>query len=147
MVAARCWPLAAPGAAPVSAPDPQIGLNDQGFPRHVRLVQASDYQQVFKDAHRVSQPPFTGLWALNPTAGPRLGMAVAKKNVRQATQRNRIKRLIRESFRRHRSDMAPMDMVIMCKPGAQRFNNADLHQALERLWKRMSSQCEKSLSS
>nr|WP_274600781.1 ribonuclease P protein component [Ectothiorhodospira shaposhnikovii] len=122
-------------------------MNDQGFPRHVRLLQASDYHRVFRDAHRVSQPPFTGLWALSPTAGPRLGMAVAKKNVRQATQRNRIKRLIRESFRRHRSGMAPMDMVIMCKPGAQHFNNADLHQALERLWKRMSSQCEKSLSS
>ncbi|WP_338031732.1 ribonuclease P protein component [Ectothiorhodospira shaposhnikovii] len=146
-MAARCWPLAAPGAVPVFALDQQIVLNDQGFPRHVRLLQASDYHRVFRDAHRVSQPPFTGLWALSPTAGPRLGMAVAKKNVRQATQRNRIKRLIRESFRRHRSGMAPMDMVIMCKPGAQHFNNADLHQALERLWKRMSSQCEKSLSS
>ncbi|WP_238375952.1 ribonuclease P protein component [Ectothiorhodospira magna] len=102
---------------------------------------------MFRDARRISQPPFTGLWIHAPMTGPRLGLAVAKKSVRQATQRNRIKRLIRESFRRHRAVMAPMDMVILCKPGAQHFNNADLQQALERLWRRMSSQCEKSLSS
>ncbi|MCG5495002.1 MULTISPECIES: ribonuclease P protein component [Ectothiorhodospira] len=154
MAAAKCWLRAAPKAAPVSAPDPLARpagrLADRGFPRAARLTCASDYQQVFAGAHRVSEAPFTGLWRHHPSDAPqtaRLGMAVAKRNVRLATQRNRIKRLIRESFRHHRDSLGAIDIVVLCKPRAERYSNEQLREALDRLWQRMSIQCERSSSS
>lgn len=153
---AKCWPRAAPRAAPVSAPDPLArpagGPEHKGFPRAARLTCANDFQQVFAGAKRVSEAPFTGLWRQNenPTDAPstaRLGMAVAKRNVRHAAQRNRIKRLVRESFRHHRDSLGTIDIVVLCKPRAERYSNPQLLEALDRLWQRMSIQCERSSSS
>ena len=67
----------------------------------------------------------------------RLGLAVAKKHVRRAVARNRIKRLIRESFRRHRDLLEGLDIVVLVRPGVEKADNATLLAALNRHWRRL----------
>ena len=70
----------------------------------------------------------------NQQGYPRLGLAIAKKNIRLATDRNRIKRIIRESFRTGRQAMSACDFVIMAKYPAASVDNVKLFESLARHW-------------
>ena len=61
----------------------------------------------------------------------RLGLAIAKKQVRLATQRNRLKRLVRETFREHRAELAGLDLVVMARAGAAAADNRRLRRSLQ----------------
>ena len=66
-------------------------------------------------------------------------MAIAKKHCKQATARNRIKRIVRESFRHHQALLAGLDIVVMNQPAARLANNQDLFASLEQHWRRLSA--------
>ena len=69
--------------------------------------------------------------------GPaRLGLAVAKKHCRLASGRNRIKRIVRESFRRQQDTLGSIDVVVMNTPAAHKANNKALFASLEQHWQR-----------
>jgi len=70
---------------------------------------------------------------------PRLGVVVARKVDRSAVERNRIRRLIRESFRRQQSELLIHDYVVRVRPEAARQTSADLRASLDELWKRFKS--------
>ena len=42
----------------------------------------------------------------------RLGLVVSKRALPRAHERNRARRVLRETFRRHRADLPPMDIVV-----------------------------------
>jgi len=67
----------------------------------------------------------------------RLGMAVAVRAMGGAVERNRIRRLIRESFRLHQALVPALDIVIGVRPIARGAEAADLRASLERLWDRL----------
>ncbi len=68
---------------------------------------------------------------------PRVGLVVSKKNVKLAVDRNRFKRLVRESVR-HRQDHLPsVDIVILAKRGVQDIDNETLFRQLHGMWKRL----------
>ncbi|MFV2061014.1 MAG: ribonuclease P protein component, partial [Gammaproteobacteria bacterium] len=69
------------------------------FTRSSRLTDAAEYAYVFAQACKQSNKHFTLLSRQNDREVARLGLAIAKKQLRLAVSRNRIKRLIRESFR------------------------------------------------
>ena len=48
-------------------------------------------------------PPFRVIYLTEPGNGMQTGFAAGTRNFKKATQRNRIKRLMRESFRLHKS--------------------------------------------
>ena len=102
------------------------------FGTNVRLHCAADFKSVFDGAlFKVHQPHF--LFLAKPSEQPksRLGLVVAKKKVRRAHERNRIKRLARESFRLHQQQLALIDIVVMPKLGIETVSNADLTQQLQ----------------
>ena len=67
-------------------------------------------------------------------------MAVARKTCRRAVDRNRIKRITRESFRHHIAGNVgnvTKDFVVMAKAEAVAASNAVLRRSLERHWREL----------
>jgi ribonuclease P protein component len=107
------------------------------FPKSARLLNAHDYSQVFNNwSIRAGSTAGTVLALPVSDDRSRLGIIVAKKNVRLATDRNRIKRLVREHFRNHPLS-ASMSLVFMAKRGAGTLSNADVTGDLDLLWRRL----------
>jgi ribonuclease P protein component len=70
------------------------------FGKSLRLLCSGEFKAVFDDApYRASHQSFLILARPNTLDHPRLGLVVAKKHLRFAVSRNRIKRLTRELFR------------------------------------------------
>jgi len=110
-------------------------VTDQGFGRKLRLLTASDFKAVFGQAdYKVSCAQLLILAMNSGHETPRLGMVIAKKHVRLACERNRIKRLIRESFRRHQQLLSELDIVILARAGADSLDNEAFNRLLEKLW-------------
>ncbi len=63
---------------------------------------------------------------------PRLGLAVTRR-LGNAAKRSRVKRLLREFFRRHKSALPPEDIIIMAKKGAEALTYMQVQQELSRL--------------
>ncbi|MDH3532053.1 MAG: ribonuclease P protein component [Gammaproteobacteria bacterium] len=99
-----------------------------------RLLNAAAFERVFKKATRSRDKWFTVLCRKSDTDIARLGMAISKKNCRLATDRNRIKRVIRESFRQHQDDLQGLDVVVLNQPAAQQASNRELFASIDRLW-------------
>ena len=110
--------------------------NERRFRRRNRLLEASAFDRVFKQAARSRDRMFTVLYRDNGGLEARLGLAISRKNCKLAVGRNRLKRLVRESFRRHGPELAGLDIVVMNKPDAQRAGNKALFASLERHWQK-----------
>lgn len=76
---------------------------------------------------------------------PRLGVIVAKRYVKKAVVRNRVRRLIRESFRQHQALLLGIDVVVLLRKGLSApFISIQLNQALKRQWQEVVSLWKKS---
>ena len=82
----------------------------------------------------------------NDKTGPRLGLAVALRIARTAVERNRIRRLIRESFRLHQRALPAVDIVVSARPKAQGAPREQLQASLADLWREVSERCAPSRS-
>tara|TARA_R110002073_G_C9157737_1_gene554188 strand:- start:250 stop:612 length:363 start_codon:yes stop_codon:yes gene_type:complete len=108
------------------------------FPKELRLLTASDYSRVFQDVQlRVSSKHFLILAKAQNDERPRLGIIVAKKNVKLAVQRNRLKRQLRETFRKQRQVLPCLDIVLLAKKGADLHTNASIAEELDYLWRKL----------
>jgi ribonuclease P protein component len=105
------------------------------FTHTARLSQPEHYRRVFDSPeYKVSSGAFLLLAAPGATRSSRLGVVVAKKAIRRAVRRNRIKRLVREQFRHHPFDKA-IDLVVLARSGADQMDNPDVWSELDRLWR------------
>ena len=117
------------------------------FPSRVRLTKPAEFQRVFKHCQiRVGNRWLTVLATPNMLESPRLGLAISRKVARTAVARNRIKRVIRESYRHHREQICPLDIVILGRSGIASQTNTTLTTSLEKLWKQLIESCAGSLS-
>ncbi len=92
---------------------------------------------MFADPQRLTDRNFVVLYRAGRGHGARLGLAIAKKRLRRAVDRNRVKRLARESFRHWRSRLGSTDVVVLAREGLAHRDNAELRASLERLWQRL----------
>jgi ribonuclease P protein component len=83
----------------------------------------------------------------NTLGHPRLGLVVSKKNVKLAVDRNRFKRLVRESVRLRQDQLPAVDIVVLARRGVQDMDNDVLYRQLHGMWKRLrrDSQADKAL--
>jgi len=101
-----------------------------------RLLDAAAFGRVFKKATRSRDKLFTVLCRRNDNDAARLGLAISKKHCRLATGRNRIKRIIRESFRQQQAILAGLDVVVINQPEAAKANNRQVFESLDKHWRR-----------
>lgn len=108
------------------------------FPKSVRLLTSKDYSQVFDNVDiRVSSKHFLILARKSHSKNSRLGIIVAKKHVKLAVQRNRLKRLLRESFRQNKTAIAGIDFVVLAKKNAALLNNQSCTEEYQYLWNKL----------
>ena len=86
------------------------------FAKKHRLTHALEFQAVYGGKVRESRGPLTVYAIPNELGHSRLGLSVGRK-VGTAPKRNRIKRLIRESFRLMQHDLpGGFDIVVIVRP-------------------------------
>ena len=123
----------------------KVGVSTgESFPRRLRLTRACEFQQVFKNNFRRADACVTILVGRKTGACPRLGFAIARKQVPKAVGRNRLKRLFRESFRKAQHLLPDRDLVIMVRREIQTVGTDKIRAAMDQHWNSIIKQCEKS---
>jgi ribonuclease P protein component len=108
------------------------------------LTRPSEFKQVFANSKRVGDEYFSVLGHNNQLAFARLGLGVAKKHIKQAVGRNRVKRLLRESFRQHQDELSGLDIVVLLRRDVTVLDNADIYKRFNKLWQAISKKCKPS---
>jgi len=116
---------------------------DASFGKAKRLLNAQDYSRVFDEPDaKAFHKNLLLLAKLNNGPGHRLGLVIAKKNVRLAVQRNRIKRVARE-FVRQVSGGTPLDVVVLARHGLDQLDNAELASLFQQQWNKLAHHASK----
>jgi len=118
----------------VSSRKKDTHVGDSDFPKRSRLLSAKDYSLVFdKPDLKVSNRFLLVLAKYSDLPNSRLGLVVAKKNIATAVQRNRVKRILRESFRVRCRDFDTIDIVVLVRRGLDQLENQEIHQNINSL--------------
>jgi ribonuclease P protein component len=115
------------------------GCTSQRFPKTARVRKRSEYLAIQGKGRKLQTENFVVFVAASPS-GPvgegRVGITVSKR-VGQAVVRNRVKRILREVYRRCRGQFPPgMDVVFVAKRSAAWLDYASAEQEIERLCER-----------
>jgi ribonuclease P protein component len=97
--------------------------------RNARLKQGRDFLRLKQVGQRTTQGCLIANWQELPAgATSRVGVVVSRK-VGKAVQRSRVRRLLRETFRLHRSELAqPVDLVLVARPSIADKTLADVER-------------------
>ena len=107
------------------------------FGKDRRLLKASEYKEVFDhNTVRVAHPKHLLLVRPNGTTVSRLGLVVGKKNVPTAVGRNRVKRVVRETFRKTSLPVA-LDIVFLARKDADKLSTVEMTTLLQQTWAKL----------
>ena len=104
--------------------------------RTFRIRKSSDFAILAKQAKIFRGNGFLVRYLNNRQNHARLGIAISKKQVKHAVKRNRIKRIVRETFRRDCLKLPNKDYMISYKDTPSLDNIATLQRKLTRFWQR-----------
>ena len=107
---------------------------DKSLKRTFSLRKASDFALLIKHANIFKSEDFLIRHLDNQQGHARLGIAVAKKRVKQAVRRNRIKRIVRETFRIYCLRLPAKDYMISYRGMQNSKDFPKLHQKLIYFW-------------
>lgn len=111
------------------------------------MLTPAHFNSVFQGKPvRVGSPHITLLAVPNQLPHPRLGFAVSKKSAKLAVERNRIKRIFRDSFRLQQDQLPKVDIVVIGKVGVGKLEKSELQQLVKQLWHRLTKRCLNSQS-
>jgi ribonuclease P protein component len=108
------------------------------------LLKRRDFDRVFARPQRSSDGVFTVLARRNGLDWPRIGLAISRKHAPRAVARNRIKRLVRESFRLRQTGLGGIDLVFLGRSGMNACSNAEVQASLDRHLTRLDAVCRRS---
>ena len=110
----------------------------RSFGRDKRLLTSRHFSAVFVSP--TGKAPGRSVLLLARDNGldhPRLGLVIGKKSVKLAVERNRLRRIIRDSFRLHQQMLAGLDIVVVARKGPGDLDNPELHQESVKPWIRL----------
>jgi len=100
-----------------------------------RIKKKWEFDKVYQNGRKVVNKDFVVYVLDNAQKKTRLGVTVSKK-VGKSVKRNRVKRLIRESFRLSKNSILPgYDIVVVARKYAHRLSFHEAKESLESLWK------------
>lgn len=115
-----------------AAPDSLFSLS-----RSCRLTRKADFQSVFDQSHKVSRKGIICLYRPNGGDFPRLGIMLSKQQIRRAVDRNRVRRIVRESFRGVVADLPKVDIILMVRKDASLLNKQQLRLEIDQIWQKL----------
>jgi ribonuclease P protein component len=107
------------------------------LPRDARLRRAADFAALRHASGRLGGRCFHVRYQANSLDHARLGLAISKRVSKRAVERNRIKRLLRESFRQVRHQLPPVDLVVMAREQAAGLPGTELLAEIDALWRKL----------
>ncbi len=112
------------------------------FNKTRRLLKKSDYDHVFTQAKKLVTPEFIVLYRDNAVGHARLGLALSKKMIAKAHDRNRVKRMLRETFRTHER-LPAVDIIVLARHGVGQVQNSIIIAKLGKAWNKLTPSCGK----
>lgn len=101
----------------------------EGFPKALRLKSRREFVHVQEGGVKVSAGPLLGVALRSGREMTRVGLTVSSK-VGNAVERARLRRRLRELFRKRRAELpAGLDVVLIARQAARRAGFAELSQA------------------
>ncbi|RIY33551.1 ribonuclease P protein component [Psittacicella gerlachiana] len=88
-----------------------------------------------KNCFRYASKNFSILGVENNLEESRLGMIIAKKNIKLAHDRNRVRRIVREYFRLNQHKYLPVDILFFARSHITSIDNAQLFAELDKSFK------------
>jgi ribonuclease P protein component len=110
-----------------------------GYPRTASLRHPAEFTALRRQGKRMAARFFQSQYRLTDGAEARLGMAVSRRVSKRAVVRNRIRRVIRESFRLHRARLPACDVLLIAQTTAAEQGSRELRADLEALWQRLAA--------
>jgi ribonuclease P protein component len=114
------------------------------FGAALRLRSKLQFDAVYAGGRRLDDRFFALRVKANGLAHARVGLAVAVKTAGNAVKRNRLRRLVRESFRLAQHELPGVDVVVAAKFPSAQAPVSSLRDSLATLWKRVASTCASS---
>ena len=111
--------------------------NKANFPRTYSLANQLEIKQVFDNARKVSQKHLLILFKPNQKIHARLGIIVGKRVASSAVVRNRIRRVIRESFRLTQEKLIGLDIIVIARHPCAVLDKEKLRQGIDELWEKL----------
>jgi ribonuclease P protein component len=109
-------------------------MSTAGLPRDARLRRPADFAALRTSSGRAGGRCFHMRYRDNGLGHARLGLAISKRVSKLAVERNRIKRLLRESFRRVRHRLPAVDLMVMAREQATTVLGSQLLLELDAMW-------------
>ncbi len=98
------------------------------------MLNKCDYEIVFKNAKKSKDKNFLVLFCKNKKTDARLGLTISRKNCSLAKDRNKIKRIIRESFRNNTAKLNGYDIVVLNNKLTHTSTTKNLYKSLNIHW-------------
>ena len=80
-----------------------------------KLLRINGFDHVMQ-AQNISSKCYRIYFVANTRGNARLGIVTSKKTIPRSVDRNKAKRLVRETFRKHKIKSCEMDLVVMLRP-------------------------------
>ena len=88
------------------------GVKRYGLGGTRRLRRKAEFERLLRHGARRSLAGYTFFLERRDAGHPRLGVLISRKHAKAATQRNRIKRCIREAFRLEQDKLGALDLLV-----------------------------------
>jgi ribonuclease P protein component len=106
-----------------------------------RIRASAAFDELYKKGRRAGDSYFGIVFRANGLGYPRLGMSVSVRSLGSAVARNRLRRLVRESFRLRQRELPALDIVITARAAARQAGKQQLGQSLESHWQDLIRKC------
>jgi ribonuclease P protein component len=110
-----------------------------GHPPQARLRAAADFTALRREGKRLASPCFQAQYRFTDSGLACLGMAVSRRVSKRAVVRNRIRRIIRESFRLSRNGLPVCHVLLIARTDAAARSRTELRSDLDSIWQRLAA--------